>query len=107
MRLLLDENLPRRLAKHLPGHECRTVTECGRAGKRNGELLELAEPLYDILLTLDKNVPYQQNLAGRKIAVLVLRARSSRIQDLIPVVPACLAALHSIKSGSVVRVGDR
>jgi len=105
MRLLLDENLPRRLAKHLLGHNCRTVTECGWAGKRNGELLELAEPLYDVLLTLDKNGAYQQNLAGRQIAVLVLRARSSRIQDLIPVVPACLAALLSIEPGRVVRVG--
>jgi hypothetical protein len=61
MNVLIVENLPRKLAGHLKGHECRTVTECGWAGKTNGELLSLAEPLFDVLLTLDKNIPYQQD----------------------------------------------
>jgi hypothetical protein len=59
MKILIDENLPRKLAAHLEGHECRTVVECGLSGKRNGELLALADPLFDVLLTLDKNLPYQ------------------------------------------------
>lgn len=59
MKILIDENLPRKLAAHLQGHECRTVAECGWSGKKNGELLELADSLFDVLLTLDKNLPDQ------------------------------------------------
>ena len=58
MRILLDENLPRKLAAHLAGHQCRSVAESGWSGKRNGELLALADPLFDVLLTLDKSLPY-------------------------------------------------
>jgi predicted nuclease of predicted toxin-antitoxin system len=106
MKVLIDENLPRKLAAYLLGHECRTVTECGWAGKKNGELLSLAEPLFDVLLTLDKSVPYQQNLSSRRIAVLIVRASSNRIQDLLPSVPECLATLERIRPGEVIRVGS-
>ena len=78
MRVLIDENLPRKLAGHMPGHDCRTVTECGWAGRKNGELLSLAEPLFDVLLTLDKSVPYQQDVSSGTIAVLIIRAGSNR-----------------------------
>jgi predicted nuclease of predicted toxin-antitoxin system len=105
MRILIDENLPRKLAAHLEGHECRTVVECGWSGKKNGELLTLADPQFDVLLTLDKNLPFQQDLGSVRIAVMILRARSNRIQDLLPVIPECLAALESIWPGQVVRVG--
>ena len=104
MKVLIDENLPRKLAGHLKGHECRTVAECGWAGKKNGELLSLAEPVFDVLLTLDKNIPYQQDLKLGRIAILIVRARSNRIQDLLPVIPDCLAALRNIQPGQVVRV---
>ena len=105
MTVLLDENLPRKLAGHLIGHECRTVVECGWSGKKNGELLALADPLFDILLTLDKNLPYQQNLDTKRIAVLIVRARSNRIQDLLPAIPECIAAIEGIRPGQVLRVG--
>jgi predicted nuclease of predicted toxin-antitoxin system len=105
MRILLDENLPRKLAVYLIGHQCRTVVECGWSGKKNGELLAEADPLFDVLLTLDKNLPYQQNLTTKRIAVLIVRARSNRIQDLLPVIPESLAALASIQPRQVVRVG--
>lgn len=105
MRILLDENLPRKLAAHLNGHECHTVVQCGWSGKKNGELLTLADPLFDLLLTLDKNLPYQQNLNTTRIALLIVRARSNRIQDLLPIVPECLAALAAIEPRRVVRVG--
>ena len=104
MRILLDENLPRKLAGHLIGHACSTVVECGWSGKKNGELLGLADLRFDVLLTLDKNLPYQQNLDTKRIAVLIIRARSNRIQDLLPVIPECLAALESIQPQQVVRV---
>ena len=106
MKVLIDENLPRKLAGHLKGHACRTVAESGWAGKKNGELLSLAEPEFDVLLTLDKNIPYQQDLKLGRIAILIVRALSNRIQDLLPVIPDCLVALRSIKPGQIVRVGN-
>ena len=106
MRILLDENLPRKLAGHLIGCTCRTVVECGWSGKKNGELLALADPEFDVLLTLDKNLPYQQNLDTKRIAVVIVRARSNRIQDLLPVIPECLAALESIQPRQVIRAGS-
>ena len=66
----------------------------------------MAEPEFDILLTLDKNIPYQQDLKSGRIAILIVRAPSNRIQDLLPVIPDCLAALQSIEPGQVVRVGN-
>ena len=98
MRILLDENLPRKLTGHLIAHECRTVVECAWSGKKNGELLAEADPLFDLLLTLDKNLPYQQDLTTKRIAVLIVRARSNRIQDLLPILPECLAALANISA---------
>lgn len=105
MKVLIDENLPRKLAGHLKGHECRTVAECGWAGKKNGELLSVAEPEFEVLLTLDKNIPYQQDLKPGRIAIVIVRAPSNRIQDLLPIIPDCLVALQSIEPGHVVRVG--
>lgn len=105
MRVLIDENLPRKLASYLQGHDCRTVTECGWAGRKNGELLSLAEPLFDVLLTLDKSVLYQQDVSSGRIAVLIVRARSNRIQDLLPFIAEYLAALERIRPGQVMRVG--
>jgi hypothetical protein len=69
MKVLIDEILPRKLAGHMKGHECRTVAECGWAGKKNGELPSLAEPQFDVLPTLDKNIPYQQDLKLGRIAI--------------------------------------
>ena len=73
--------------------------------KKNGELLALADQLFDVLLTLDNNLPYQQNLNTTRIPLLIVRARSNRIQDLLPAIPECLAALARIKPRQVVRVG--
>lgn len=105
MRLVIDDNLPRKSAGHLRGHECCTVFECGWSGKKNGALLALAGPLLDVLLTLDKNISYQQDLRTVAIAVLVIRARSNRIQDPLPVTPECLAGLERLQPLQVVRVG--
>ena len=104
MRLLIDECLPRVLKQLLIGHECRTVREMGWSGKTNGELLSVAEPSFDVLVTIDQNLQYQQDLTERTISVLVFVARSNQIEDLVPVVPAALSALQSIRHGAVVRV---
>ena len=106
MNLLLDECVPRPLKRSLAveGHNCSTVPEARLAGKTNGELLLLAQPNFQVFITLDKGIPFQQNLAGFKIAILVIRARSSRLADILPQIPECLAALRVIKPGEVVYV---
>jgi hypothetical protein len=72
MKLLLDECLPRKFKSHLLGHECHTVPEAGWAGKKNGELLSLAEKAgFQIFLTLDQGMEYEQNLKGRAIALVL------------------------------------
>jgi len=106
MNILLDECLPRKLKQLLPGHSCRTVQEAGYTGKTNGELLEIAERAgLDVFLTLDRGIVHQQNLAGRKISLIVLRARSSRLADIKPFVPVLLDLLLKIRPGSVEAVG--
>jgi|ERR1019366_1805484 predicted nuclease of predicted toxin-antitoxin system len=105
MRLLIDECLPRALKQLLAEHECRTVQEMGWSAKRNGELLLLAEKGFDVLVTVDQGIEYEQNLANREIALLVLGARSNQIEDLAPIIPAALAALRGIQQGKIVRVG--
>jgi hypothetical protein len=67
-------------------------------------LLTLAEGKFDVFVTIDKNIRYQQNLAGRKIAILIIRAKSSDIDDLLQQLPACIAALRTIQPGQVVQV---
>ena len=71
MRILIDECAPRAFKKHLinQGHECRTLQEAGWSGKENGELLSLAEATFDVLVTVDTNLQYQQNLTRREIAI--------------------------------------
>jgi predicted nuclease of predicted toxin-antitoxin system len=106
MKVLIDECSPKALKRHLAdhGHECLTVQEAGWAGKKNGELLDLADPLFDVFVTLDTNVQFQQNLAGRKIAVVVLHYSSNRLDHLRQYFPACVLALEKIKPGQIVRV---
>jgi len=104
MRVLLDECLPRPLATEITGHEVRTVPEAGWAGKTNGELVALANEQFDVLVTIDQGIQYQQNLAGTSLAIIMLRARSNRLADLLPLLPALLSALPGIEPGQVLRV---
>jgi len=106
MRVLLDECLPRRFRQSLPGHECHTVPEEGWSGRSNGELLSLAERTgFDVFLTMDTGLPYEQQLMGRRIAVIILHAKSNRLADLIPHAPRCLSQLASILPGQLIHVG--
>jgi predicted nuclease of predicted toxin-antitoxin system len=96
MRILLDESLPRRLKQHLPAEFIvQAVQTQGWAGKRNGELLRLAEQQFDAFVTMDRGLEYQQNLAGFDLALILLRAPSNRLADLLPLVPELIAALKS------------
>ena|ERR1700756_4492736 len=107
MKVLIDECLPAALKKNLTslGHECRTVREAGFGAKKNGELLTLAERQWDVLLTSDRNIKYQQNMTGRSVSVLILCAKTNRVKDLLPLMPACAEALLSVQPGDVIEVG--
>ena len=104
MRLLLDESLPRRLARHLTGVEVDTVHDRSWSGLKNGELLRLAESDYDVFVTADQNLQYQQNLGGFEIGVVVLRGQTNRLEDLLPLVPDLIEASTRVAHGEVVLV---
>lgn len=105
MRILLDESLPRRLKEELPDHKVLTVPEAGWASKKNGELLRLADPHFDVFVTPDRHLSEQQNLAGLRIRVVVLRARSNDISDLLPLMKDLRTVLPLLQPGQVFRLG--
>jgi predicted nuclease of predicted toxin-antitoxin system len=104
MRLLLDESLPRRLSLAFEGHDVATVPEMGWSGKENGELLTLARSGFDVFVTADQNLRYQQRLTEADIPVVVMAASTTRVADLIPLMPRVLLALARIRSGEVVTI---
>ena len=105
MKVLLDECIDRRLARELPGHLVRTVPQMGWATIKNGKLLKLAEQEFDVFVTVDRNLSFQQPLAKFGIAVVVLRAKSNRLADLKPLAPKLLAALSGIGPGQLRIIG--
>ena len=100
MRLLLDESIPSRLRRSLTEHSVRTVVEAGWSGLKNGKLLALAAAEFDAFVTVDKNLPFQQNLATLPIALVVLDSVSNELSALLPPVPALLRELASLKPKS-------
>lgn len=106
MRVLLDECVPRRLKRGLPGHAVLTVTERGWSGVKNGKLLALAEAEFDVFLTVDQNLKYQQNLKALRIGIILLAARNNRLRTLLPLLPDVCERLENIKPGDFVLVGE-
>ncbi|MBI3411145.1 MAG: hypothetical protein HY040_22655 [Planctomycetes bacterium] len=105
MLILLDECVPRPLGKSLSGHQVRTVQKMGWAGKRNSALLQLMSAAkFDVLLTVDQSIRFQQNLAKFVVGVIVLKATSNKLKDLLPLVPAAQAALTTIQPGDYVEI---
>ena len=105
MRILLDEPVPRRLAAALAGHETTTVAKSGWAGIRNGKLLALAATKFDVFLTTDQNIEFQQNRSALPIAILVIVAKSNRMKDIAPLVPELLKALNHLPPKTLGKVG--
>jgi predicted nuclease of predicted toxin-antitoxin system len=105
MRILLDEDLPRRLGALLNGHEVSTVQRCGWSGVKNGKLLALAATQFEVFLTMDGNLEFQQNLATLPVAVLVIEAVSNRMEHLTPLIPNILKGLSHVSPKSLQRVG--
>ena len=87
MKALLDECIPKRLKKEFPDHEVQTVPEAGWAGKKNGELLSLAEKTFDVFITVDQNLQYQQKLANFQIAVILISPPDNKFQTMKRFVP--------------------
>ena len=105
MRVLLDECVPKRLARELTGYVVRTVAQEGWSGKKNGVLLELMSAAgFDALLTVDQGIRYQQNPQSAGVAVLVMFGASNQLVDLLPLVPNVLLVLKAMKPGDVVEV---
>ncbi len=105
MRVLLDECVPRKLRRELPRHEVKTVAEMGWAGTKNSALLHLAAAEFDVFLTVDQGIPYQQSLSGLHLALVIVGAPSNDINDLRPKMPEVLRVLGTIQPGQVVHIG--
>ena len=105
VRVLLDESVPEKLrTKFSADFVVETVRYQGWAGLKNGELLRAAEPIFDVLITVDKRLRYQQNIGALGIAVVVLDAPGTKFADLLPLVPEAEAALLEARPGSVIVV---
>lgn len=105
MRILLDECVDRRLSKHSQQFVVKTVPEMGWATIKNGVLLKLAERDFDIFITVDRNLAFQQTIPNFSLAVIVLVARTNRLVDLIPLVPRLCEMVPLAPKGEVTTVG--
>ena len=101
----LTNPYPRRLGRALPAHTVKTAVEMGWGGVKNGALLVLAAAQFDALITVDKNLPYQQNLAALPVAVVLLSAHSNELQALLPLVPRVEEALAALRPRTLVQIG--
>ena len=108
MRILLDESLPRTLTRHFSGVVVETVFDRGWSGVKNGELLRRAAASFDVFLTADQNLQYQQNLKDREIRVVILAAVTNRVTDLLPLLEEAVTAAESLEPGEVLVIrGER
>lgn len=103
--MILDECLPRKFGRELVGHEVSTVAKAGFAGVKNGELLKKIDGLVDAFITVDQNLPSQQSVSRHTFGVIVLRARTNKIEDIAPLAADVLAALSALTPGTVRLVG--
>lgn len=106
MKLLLDECVVYDLKRDLIGHEVATVVEAGFSGLKNGALLRAAAGLYDVLITVDRNLQYQQNIKSLDIAVMILVAGGIKTQHLRPLVPKLMETLKTIQSGEILTISN-
>jgi predicted nuclease of predicted toxin-antitoxin system len=104
MKLLLDECTPARLRLDFPGHDVRTIDQAGLKGLKNGTLLRIASGEFDVLITVDQKIPYQQSLSDLSIAIVIMVARSNRYSELRSLVPKALKAIASIRKGEIVPI---
>ncbi len=106
MKIILDECLPRRLIRDLHSHSVTTVPRQGWAGTTNGALLKKVEGEFDIFITLDSNLAFQQNLKNLSLCIIVIRAVNSRYETLQPFLPNIIQAVENAKAGEIAVVGN-
>ncbi|MCB1037156.1 MAG: DUF5615 family PIN-like protein [Acidobacteria bacterium] len=106
MRVLLDACVPRGLRKHLVGHDVGHAPEMGWGDLNNGDLLDAMAGRFEVLVTTDKGIPAQQRIGGRSLGIIVLRARTNRLQDLLPLVPKLLASLIDLEPRTVSEIAS-
>lgn len=105
MKVLLDECVDWRLSHEIAGHEVKTARQMGWSTIKNGELLALAAKEFEVFVTVDRNLSFQQKLPAFDIVVIVLRASSNRLADLKPLVPELLESIPMAKRGVATFVG--
>lgn len=105
MRVLLDENVPVDLAGMLARHEVETVAGLGWTGIKNGELLRRVAGVFDALVSMDRNLEFQQPLRNQPFGVILLRARTNRMAHIAPLVPEIRDALEGLRSGELRQIG--
>ena len=106
MRILLDENVPRKLKQAFPGFIVATVGEMGWAGVKNGELLKLAENVFDVLITVDKGIQNQNVIESKNIALITLIVRWNKLPYLLPLIPQVLQAIADIQPGQMINISS-
>lgn len=105
MKVLLDECVDARLALHINEFEVRTVHDQGWTGISNGRLLALAEKEFDVFLTIDRNLMFQQNIPKFSIAVVLIHSVSNRLEDLLELLPQITATIPRAATGNVLHIG--
>ena len=105
MNILLDECVPARLARSLSEHSVTTVQRRGWAGIKNGALLALAEKEFEVFITVDRKISDEQDLGKFKISVILLRARTNRLEDLRPLAIELLEKLPRAAAGELTIIG--
>jgi len=107
MRILIDECVPRRFAREVVGYDVSTMQQIGWLGKKNGELLRLlAEHSFDVFITVDQNLKYQQNLKDSKISIIVLSSRTNRYEDLRHLAASVQKRLASLSVGDIYIISE-
>jgi hypothetical protein len=104
VRVLLDESVPRQLSGHLGGHEVTTVPREGWAGLSNGDLLRRASETFDVLVTGDQGLAYQQNLSALRLGVVVIAAENNRVETIVGLAARILEAIEAVQPGGVTKV---
>ena len=106
MKLLLDKCVPRRLKRDFSGHEVFTIDEAGFKGLKNGDLIGAASGIFEVLITVDKNIENQQNRNNLPLAIIILSAKSNRYESLSPLISEALKVLENIKIGEITKIEE-
>ena len=105
LRILLDECVHSGVRSAFPGHTVQTVSQTGWLGTEDGKLLSFAQESFDVLVTIDRNLEYQNNIKKLRLGVVVARVRSNQIQAYLPIFDQPLVAVARVRNGEVVHVG--